>query len=61
MTAICRIVCRTQTRIYGINVALLRSGSRSRSRDVGTLPSARLDWRIGWRLTYTAIYCEDEP
>jgi len=61
MTAICCIVCCTPKRIYSINVALLRSGGCSRSRDVGTPPSVRLDWRISRRLTYTAIYCEDEP
>lgn len=42
--------------IYGINVAPLRTGQQSRARQVGTLPSLRLDWRISRHLTYTAIY-----
>jgi hypothetical protein len=42
--------------IYGINVAPLRAGGRSRAHDVGTLPSVRLEWRISRHLTYTAIY-----
>ena len=42
--------------IYGINVAPLRSGGRSRAREIGTLPSARLDWRINRHLTYTSVY-----
>jgi hypothetical protein len=46
----------THDGIYGINVAPLRPGGRSRARDVGTLPSVRLDWRISRHLTYTAIY-----
>jgi Alginate export len=46
----------TRDGIYGINVAPLRPGGRSQARDVGTLPSVRLDWRISRHLTYTAIY-----
>jgi hypothetical protein len=42
--------------IYGINVAPLRTGQQSRARDVGTLPSVRVDWLISRHLTYTAIY-----
>jgi Alginate export len=42
--------------IYGINVAPLRTGQQSRARDVGTLPSIRVDWLISRHLTYTAIY-----
>src|SRR5262245_33305165 len=46
----------TRDGIYGINVAPLRPGGRSAARDIGTLPSIRLDWRIGRHYTYTAIY-----
>jgi Alginate export len=46
----------TRDGIYGINVAPLRPGGRSQARDVGTLPSVRLDWRISRHLAYTAIY-----
>jgi hypothetical protein len=46
----------TRDAIYGINVAPLRPGGRSRARDVGTMPSVRLDWRITRHLTYTATY-----
>jgi hypothetical protein len=42
--------------IYGINVAPLRTGQQSPAREVGMLPSVRLDWRISRHLTYTAIY-----
>jgi hypothetical protein len=46
----------TRDGIYGINVAPIRPGGRSQARDIGTLPSVRLDWRISRHLTYTAIY-----
>jgi hypothetical protein len=46
----------TRDGIYGINVAPLRTGQQSRARQVGTLPSVRLDWRISRHLTYTTIY-----
>jgi hypothetical protein len=47
---------RARDGIYGINVAPLRTGQQSRARQIGTLPSLRLDWRISRHLTYTAIY-----
>jgi Alginate export len=46
----------TRDGIYGINVAPLRVGGRSRARGVGTMPSLKLDWRISRHLTYTATY-----
>src|SRR4029453_9558925 len=46
----------TRDGIYGINVAPLRPAGRRRARDIGTLPSVRLDWRISRHWTYTAIY-----
>jgi Alginate export len=46
----------TRDGIYGINVAPLRVGGRSRARGVGTMPSLKLDWRISRHLTYTAMY-----
>lgn len=46
----------TRDGIYGINVAPLRVGGRSRARGVGMMPSLKLDWRFSRHLTYTATY-----
>src|SRR5262249_59449921 len=46
----------TRDGIYGINVAPLRVGGRSRARGVGTMPSLKLDWRGSRHPTYTATY-----
>jgi len=46
----------TRDGIYGINVAPLRTGVNSSARDVGILPSVRLDWRVNQHFIYTAIY-----
>ena len=46
----------TSDGIYGINVAPLRVGGRSRARGIGTMPSLKLDWRISRHITYTATY-----
>lgn len=42
--------------LYGINVNLQRTGSISRARFIGSLPSIRLDYRLDRHLTITGIY-----
>jgi NAD(P)-dependent dehydrogenase (short-subunit alcohol dehydrogenase family) len=37
-------------------IAVAAADARSQARDIGTLPSVRVDWRISRHLTYTAIY-----
>ena len=42
--------------IYGINIAPLRTGQLSLARDIGSLYSARLDWRINRHWSYLLTY-----
>ncbi len=42
--------------LYGINANLQRAGNLSRARFIGSLPSARVDYRVDHHLTLTGIY-----
>jgi hypothetical protein len=42
--------------IYGISVSPLRTGQLSRARQVGAMPSVRLDWRLSRHWWATATY-----